>query len=113
MDIIEDIKGLKWVLGLCLLLGVVFWVRYDSIIVLLISTVLSLATLLTVSRRISRVKTRNLTLGVISMALIMFMVVPIGGTDAAFEGSSLKMFVNSDNSISVYIQGQEMKFNTI
>jgi hypothetical protein len=33
--------------------------------------------------------------------------------DAAFSGSSTKMFVNSDNSISVYIQGQEMKFNAI
>jgi hypothetical protein len=33
--------------------------------------------------------------------------------DAAFTGRSMKMYVNSDNSISVYIQGQEMKFNAI
>lgn len=33
--------------------------------------------------------------------------------DAAFKGSSLKMFVNDDNSVSVYIQGQEMKFIAI
>lgn len=193
------IKIFKWGLGMCLLLGGVFWVRYDSIIAALISTVMSIGAVLFVSRKISRVRTRNITLGLISMALILVMVVPVGGNkssdnsssvnaisteqtgdegkqtreflvdhtfanygsgpaaylrftssnggwygamtmsmgscdfvysynledktidlsytgsncDAAFTGSSMKMYVNGDNSISVYIQGQEMKFNAI
>lgn len=193
------IKIFKWGIGLCLLLGGVFWVRYDSLVAMLISAILSVTTVLLVTRKIAKVKTRNLTLGAISLALVLLMVVPVGersssgnsgsvsafsteqsddggkqirdflldntfanygsgpaaylrftssnggwygamtmsmgscdfvysynledrtielsytgsNCDAAFEGSSLKMFVNSDNSISVYIQGQEMKFNAI
>jgi hypothetical protein len=193
------IKIFKWGLGLCLLLGGVFWVRYDSIFAMLVSTVISVATVLFVSRKISRVRTRNITLGLISLAVILLMVIPVSGKnssdnsgsvnaisteqtgdegkqtreflvdntfanygsgpaaylrftssnggwygamtmsmgscdfvysynledktielsytgsncDAAFTGSSMKMYVNDDNSISVYIQGQEMKFSAI
>jgi hypothetical protein len=193
------VKIFKWGLVLCFLLGVVFWMRYDSILALLISIGISLTSVLFVSRKVLRVKTRNLTLGLICLVLILLMVVPVGGTgssdtagsvkatsavqtdnkgkqtgaflidntfanygsgptaylrftssnggwygamtmsmgscdfvysynlddktieltytgsncDAAFEGRSLNMYVNSDNSISVYIQGQEMKFSAI
>lgn len=193
------IKIFKWGLGLCLLLGGVFWARYDSIIAALISTVVSIGVVLFVTRKISRLRTRNITLGLISMALILVMVVPVGGNkssdnsssvnaisteqtgdegkqtreflvdhtfanygsgpaaylrftssnggwygamtmsmgscdfvysynlegktidlsytgsncDAAFKGSSLKMYVNDDSSVSVFIQGQEMKFSAM
>jgi len=192
------VKIFKWGLVLCLLVGVVFWVRYDSIWALLISTVFSLASVLTVSRTIPRVQNRNRTLGIICLALILLVFIPIGDTssdntgsvqgisaentdnegtqaraflinntfanygsgptaflrftssnggwygamtmtmgscdfvysysiddktievnytgsncDAAFEGRSMKFFLNYDNSITVYIQGQELKFNAI
>lgn len=192
------VKIFKGGLGLCLLLGVVFWVRYDSIRALLISITLSIACLLTVTRAVSGTKARNLSLGLTCILLILLISVPIGGTgsdntgsaeaisaehadnemkqargflidntftnygtgptaylrfnssnggwygvmtmtmgscdfvysysidnktievnytgsncDAAFAGRSMKLFLNSDNSISVYIQGRELKFNAI
>ena len=193
------VKIFKWGLGLCLLLGVVFWVRYDSIAAMLVSAAMSVAALALVTRKVTRVKVRNVSLGVISLVIILLIIVPIGGTgssgnsgsanalateqqddegeqirnllldntfanygsgntaylrftssaggwygamtmsmgscdfvysynlegktidlsytgsncDAAFKGSSLKMYVNDDSSVSVFIQGQEMKFSAM
>jgi len=96
------IKIFKWGLGLCLLLGGVFWARYDSIIAALISTVVSIGVVLFVTRKISRLRTRNITLGLISMALILVMVVPVGGNKSSDNSSSV-------NAISTEQTGDEGK----
>jgi len=72
-------------IGLCLglLLGIIFWVRYESFVAMIISAVLSIGAILVVYRKIPKVKSRNISLGLLSLLFLLLIVTPIGGNSSS------------------------------
>ncbi len=69
----------KMVLGLCVILGIIFWIRYDSFIAFIIVTVISIGLAMAVVRLlVPKLKARNIILGLFGVFLLLLILIPIG-----------------------------------
>ncbi|MBN2835696.1 MAG: hypothetical protein JXR48_12110 [Candidatus Delongbacteria bacterium] len=75
--------------GLSIILGFIFLIRYDSFISLLIITILAIGGLFGINKMIFEVSKRNLLLGALNILLVVLIIVPIGKvTDYSSKSSS-------------------------
>jgi hypothetical protein len=67
--------------GLSLVLGIIFWYRYDSFIAFLITIIISITLTFLVARIIPKLRKRNSTLLIQSVILFLLIIIPIGTID--------------------------------
>lgn len=76
-------------IGLSIMLGFVFLIRYDSFIGLLVIVALAISGLFGINKTVLHVTKRNLLLGAMNILFVVLMIVPIGKvTDYSSKSSS-------------------------
>jgi hypothetical protein len=86
------IKFFRFGVALGVLLSIIFWVRYGSFVVMIISAILSIGAILVVYRKILKVKSRNISLGLLSLLFLLLTVTPIGGNSSSKKSLNLSQY---------------------
>jgi len=87
----------KVILGLSVILGIVFWIRYDSFIAFIIATVISIGLAMAVARLfVPKLKPRNITLGILSAFLLLLIIFPIGAVNKSSSSSPSSSYSTDD-----------------
>lgn len=85
---IETAKKLfKFSIGLSVLVGIIFWYRYDSFIAFLIVTVVSISVIYNLNK-LNNFKQINYILGLIIAVLLILIIIPIGGNSGSSSTNS-------------------------
>lgn len=92
------IKLVKICLGLGVLLGIIFWYRYDSFIAFLGAAITSIALTLSVARLINKLISRNLVLVAQCIILFLLIIFPVGNVKNISASGSESSSSSSDAS---------------
>jgi len=91
---IETAKKLfKYSIGLSVLVGIIFWYRYDSFLAFLIVTVVSISIIYNLNK-LNNFKQINYILGLIIAVLLILIIIPIGGNSGSSSSNS------NDNTVA-------------
>lgn len=83
------VRLFKFALGLSVILGLLFWDRYDNFVAFIITTVISTGLAIAVARfLVPKLILRNITLGILSAFLLLLIFVPIGAVNKSSSSSS-------------------------
>lgn len=74
--------------GLGIILGIVFWIRYESFIAFLISIILSIVGLFWINKIVLQVTKRNLFLGALNLLFLLLIIIPIGNNSSMSASES-------------------------
>ena len=87
-------------IGTGIILGIVFWVRYDSFVAFLVTSILSIATGIIVVKVVPKLLSTNLLLLLTSAVIVLLIVFPIGDVQKASSTSNAGSSSSSSSTSS-------------